>query len=128
MARNQITTAVSAVRLGQTLPLLLGTELMRSDVAATVLGLALGDLPCGGPVTWALFVDAVLVGRTDEPLTDEPLTDEAAQAWARRMLGDGVTFQLAHRGGGYWLAEVGDYPSDSIGLTGPRPLRGGWSG
>ncbi|MDD7942505.1 hypothetical protein PHK61_29235 [Actinomycetospora lutea] len=118
MSRNRSTTTVSTVGLGQTAPLLLGTELVRSDVATTVLGLALGDVPCGGPVTWALFVDAVLVGRTDEALTDE-----AAQAWARRMLGDGVRFQLAHRGGGYWLAEAAKQGE----LTGPRPGGGGWS-
>jgi hypothetical protein len=90
-----------AVALGQTAPLLLGTELVRADVAVTVLGLALGEVPAGGPVTWALFVDAVLVGRTDEPMTDD-----AAQGWARRMLGDGVRFQLGHRDGGYWLADA----------------------
>lgn len=117
MSRNRSTTSVSAVGLGQTAPLLLGTEQVRSDVATAVLGLALGDVPCGGPVTWALFVDAVLVGRTDEALTDE-----AAQAWARRMLGDGVHFQLAHRGGGYWLADA----AGTSELTGPRP-GGGWS-
>ncbi|WP_433786957.1 hypothetical protein ACQPX6_08950 [Actinomycetospora sp. CA-101289] len=92
-----------AIALGQTAPLLLGTELVRADVALSVLGLRLGDVPVGGPVTWALFVDAVLVGRTDEPMTDE-----AAQGWARRMLGDGVSFQLGRRGGGYWLTDAAD--------------------
>ena len=95
--------SMPAVALGQTAPLLLGTELVRADVASTVLGLALGEVPAGGPVTWALFVDAVLVGRTDEPMTDE-----AAQGWARRMLGDGVRFQLGHRDGCYWLADAAD--------------------
>ena len=118
MSRNRSTPAVSALGLGQTAPLLLGTELVRSDAAASVLGLALGDVPCGGPVTWALFVDAVLVGRTDEALTDE-----ASQAWARRMLGDGARFQLAHRGRGYWLAEA----ADTTEIGGPRPGEGRWS-
>jgi hypothetical protein len=118
MPRNRSTTSVPAGGVGQTTPLLLGTELVRNDVAAIVLGLALGDVPCGGPVTWALFVDAVLVGRTDEALTDE-----AAQAWARRMVGEGARFQLAHRGGGYWLADS----AASTELTRPRPGEGGWS-
>ena len=38
----------------------------------------------------------------------EPLTDDAAQAWARRVTGDAVRFQLAHRAGGYWLADATD--------------------
>ena len=75
-------------------------------------------MPCGGPITWALFVDAALVGRTDEVMTDE-----AAQAWARRMTGEGARFQLAHPGGGYWLAE----PADSTCATRPRQVEGGWS-
>ena len=54
-----------------TLPLLLGVELIRADVAATVLGVGLGDVPCGGPITWALLIDGAVAGRTDEPLTDE---------------------------------------------------------
>lgn len=117
MPRNRSTTSVSAGGLGQTAPLLLGTELVRSDVAVTVLRLNLGEVPCGGPVTWALFVDAVLVGRTDEALTDE-----AAQAWARRMVGGGVRFQLGHRSGGYWLAEA-ERPDE---CADPRPAQGGW--
>ena len=106
-------TAVFTAALGQTTPLLLGTELVRADVAATTLGLPLGEVPAGGPVTWALFVDAVLVGRTDEVMTEE-----AAQGWARRMLGDGVRFQLGHRDGGYWLADGADRAPSG---------HGGWS-
>ncbi len=107
-------TSVPNAALGQTAPLLLGTELVRADVAATMLGLPLGEVPAGGPVTWALFVDAVLVGRTDEVMTDE-----AAQVWwARRMLGDGVRFQLGHRDGGYWLADRADRAPSG---------HGGWS-
>ena len=99
-----------------TTPLLFGVELVRADVAATVLGLALGDAPCGGPITWALFVDAALVGRTDEAMTDE-----AAQVWAKRLVGDGARFQLARPGGGYWLADA----SRAGGLA--SPVEGGWS-
>lgn len=94
-----------------TVPLLLGVELVRADVARSVLGLDLGSAPCGGPITWALFIDGGVAGRTDEPLTDD-----FAQAWARRITGDGVRFQLAHRGGGYWLADAAN-PAHS-GLSG----------
>lgn len=97
------------------LPLLLGVELVRADVATGMLGLQLGDAPCGGPVTWALFVDAVLVGRTDEAMTDD-----AAQCWARRIVGDTVGFQLAHPAGGYWLADSTEVARRPSGL-------GGWS-
>ena len=83
-----------------TLPLLLGVELVRADVAKTVLGRELGVVPCGGPITWALLIDGVVRGRTDEPMTDD-----AAQRWARRIVGDGACFQLAHPAGGYWLTE-----------------------
>ncbi|MDD7967795.1 hypothetical protein [Actinomycetospora lemnae] len=86
-----------------TVPLLLGIELVRADVARSVLGLVLGDVPCGEPITWALFIDGVVAGRTDEPLTDD-----AAQAWAHRITGEPVRFQLAHHAGGYWLADVTD--------------------
>jgi hypothetical protein len=101
-----------------TVPLLLGVELIRADIAKAVLGLNLGDAPCGGPITWALFIDAALVGRTDEPMTDD-----AAQAWARRMTGDGVRFQLAHRLGGYWLADTA-HVADRFDRHGAQ---GGWS-
>ncbi len=118
--RRTPTTAVTTLRAGAgmpaTVPLLLGIELVRADIAKTVLGLDLGDAPCGGPITWALFIDAAPVGRTDEPLTDE-----AAQAWAHRMTGDGVRFQLAHPRGGYWLADTTDLPDVS-------KLYGGHSG
>lgn len=100
-----------------TTPLLLGVELVRADVAASVLGVELGDAPCGGPITWALFVDAALVGRTDEAMTDA-----AAQAWAMRMAGKGTRFQLARPGGGYWLGDpaCSDVPADL------QPGEGGW--
>ena len=32
------------------------------------------------------------------------MTDEQAQHWARRMLGEHVTFEPGHRDGGYWVA------------------------
>jgi hypothetical protein len=112
MPRNRSTPSTFSTT--DTLPLLLGTELVRADVAAKVLGLRLGEVPLGGLVTWALFVDAVLVGRTDETLTDE-----AAQGWARRMLGDGVRFQLVRPAGGYWLA-------DAAVLGDRQPAEGGW--
>jgi len=98
-----------------TTPLLFGVELVRADVAASVLGLALGDAPCGGPITWALFIDAALVGRTDEAMTDE-----AARMWAKRLAGDEARFQLARPGGGYWLA-------DSTAPADRRLDEGGWS-
>jgi hypothetical protein len=98
-----------------TVPLLLGVELVRADVAKAVLGLELGDAPCGGPITWALFIDAAPAGRTDEPMTDD-----AAQAWARRILGEGVRFQPAHRDGGYWLADTAE-------VLKPSDREGGWS-
>ena len=120
--RRTSTTPASTPALGAglpaTVPLLLGVELVRADVAKTVLGLDLGDAPCGGPITWALFIDAALVGRTDEPMIDD-----AAQAWARRMTGDGVRFQLADPRGGYWLADTTDLP-DALDLHGGQ---GGWS-
>jgi len=100
-----------------TRPLLLGVELVRADVAASVLGVVFGDAPCGGPITWALFVDAALVGRTDEAMTDE-----AAQAWAKRMTGEGTRFQLARPGGGYWLAD----PADPAVPADLQPGEGGW--
>lgn len=111
-----------SVRLGAptqtTKPLLLGVELVRADVAAAVLGVVLGDAPCGGPITWALFVNAALVGRTDEAMTDE-----AAQVWAERLTGEGTRFQLARPGGGYWLAD----PACTAGTGGAQPGEGGWS-
>ena len=116
--RTPAATPALGAGASATVPLLLGVELVRADIAKTVLGLELGDAPCGGPITWALFIDAALVGRTDEPMTDD-----AAQAWARRMTGDGVRFQLAHPRGGYWLADTSDLP-DHAEL--PRRL-GGWS-
>ncbi|GAA4895168.1 hypothetical protein [Actinomycetospora straminea] len=94
------------------MPLLLGVELVRADVASHLFGLELGEAPCGGPITWALIIDGVVAGRTDEPMTDD-----AAQGWARRIAGEGVHFQLARAAGGYWLADAGD---------GSR-TRGGWS-
>ena len=113
--RPTSTTPASDTQAHATLPLLLGIELIRADVARTALGLELGEAPCGGPITWALFIDGVLAGRTDEPLTDD-----AAQAWARRINGEGVRFQLAHRAGGYWLADAAD--------AGELPLaEGAWS-
>ncbi len=114
--RTPATTPAIGAGLPGTVPLLLGVELVRADVAKTVLGLELGDAPCGGPITWALFIDAAVVGRTDEPMTDD-----AAQAWARRMTGDGVRFQLADPRGGYWLADTTDLPDVS-------KLYGGHSG
>ncbi len=116
--RRTTTTPATGVGLPATVPLLLGVELVRADVARTVLGLELGDAPCGGPITWALFIDAAAVGRTDEPMTDD-----AAQAWARRMTGDGVSFKLAHPHGGYWLADTSDLPDVSELYGG----QGGWS-
>lgn len=101
-----------------TTPLLFGVELVRADVARSSLGLELGEAPCGGPVTWALFIDAVLVGRTDEAMTDD-----SAQAWARRITGEGVRFHLGRPGGGYWLADTTDVTE----LGGRRPDEGGWS-
>jgi len=74
------------------------TELIRTDIARLV-DIDLGQAPAGGPVSWALWIDATTVARTDEPLTDEQ-----AQHWARRMLGEHVTFQLGHRNGGYGVA------------------------
>ncbi len=100
---------------GSTMPLLLGVELVHADVARTVLGVELGDAPCGGPITWALFIDGAVAGRTDEPMTDD-----VAQAWARRITGEGVTFQLAHRAGGYWLADAAE-------VLELRGREGGWS-
>ena len=97
------------------LRLLLGVELVRADTAITVLGLELGDAPCGGPITWALFIDGAVAGRTDEPMTDD-----AAQAWARRITGEGMRFQLALPTGGYWLADAAD-------VLDPRCGEGGWS-
>jgi hypothetical protein len=104
---------VPAAAPGQTAPLLLGTELVRADTAKTVLGRPLGEAPCGGPITWALFIDGVMVGRTDEAMTDD-----AAQSWARRMLGNGVRFQLGHRDGGYWLADTAEIADSRRGESG----------
>ena len=113
-------TSSGTSRLGEqvraTLPLLLGVELVRADIAAAVLGVGLGNAPCGGPITWALLIDGAVAGRTDEPLTDD-----AAQDWARRVLGEGTRFQLAHTGGGYWLTDTTD-----LDIT-PRHGSGGWS-
>ncbi|MDD7941687.1 hypothetical protein PHK61_25015 [Actinomycetospora lutea] len=110
-----------------TLPLLLGVELVRADIAAAVLGVGLGEVPCGGPITWALLIDGAVAGRTDEPLTDD-----AAQDWARRMLGEGTRFQLAHSGGGYWLTDTTDLPQppdlrQRLELPGSSSTHGGWS-
>ena len=113
--RPTSTTPAPCHQAHATVPLLLGIELVRADVARSVLGLVLGDVRCGGPITWALFIDGAVAGRTDEPLTDD-----AAQAWAYRITGDAVRFQLAHRAGGYWLADAtdaGELP----------PAEGGWS-
>jgi hypothetical protein len=74
------------------------TELIRADIARLV-EVDLGHTPAGGPVSWALCIDAATVA-----CTDEPMTDEQAQHWARRMLGEHVTFQPGHRDGGYWVA------------------------
>jgi hypothetical protein len=113
-----------SARIGEpaqtTRPLLLGVELVRADVAAPVLGLVLGDAPCGGPITWALFVDAALIGRTDEVMTDE-----AAQVWAKRMTGEGTQFQLARSAGGYWLADLADLPDATVPVH-PQPGEDGW--
>ena len=98
---------------GPTMPLLLGVELVRADVASHLFELELGDAPCGGPITWVLIIDGVVAGRTDEPMTDD-----AAQGWARRITGEGVLFQLARTTGGYWPADA-DHGSQT---------RGGWSG
>jgi hypothetical protein len=115
MRSRRPTGTAPDTRTHATVPLLLGVELVRTDVARSVLGLELGDAPCGGPITWALFIDGAVAGRTDEPLTDD-----AAQAWARRMTGEAVLFQLAHRTGGYWLADATD--------AGELPPAGGrWS-
>jgi hypothetical protein len=112
MSRSRNSSRPPTLRARATVPLLLGVELVRADVAKAVLGFELGDAPCGGPITWALFMDAVAAGRTDEPMTDE-----AAQEWARRITGEGVRFQLAHRAGGYWLADAADVSQ----------ARAGWS-
>lgn len=106
-SRQTTSTAARA-----TVPLLLGVELVRADVAKTALGLELGHAPCGGPITWALFIDGAVAGRTDEPMTDD-----AAQDWARRITGEGVRFQLAHRVGGYWLADAVDLPHAESGWS-----------
>ena len=74
------------------------TELIRADIARLV-EVDLGPAPGGGPVCWALWIDAATVA-----CTDEPMTDEQAQHWARRMLGEHVTFEPGHRDGGYWVA------------------------
>ncbi|GAA4895695.1 hypothetical protein GCM10023203_57560 [Actinomycetospora straminea] len=104
-----------AMTAGTTMPLLLGIELVRADIATRVLGFELGEAPCGGPITWALFIDGTVAGRTDEPMTDD-----TAQAWARRITGEGVGFQLAHPAGGYWLADAAE-------LVNPPGREGGWS-
>lgn len=115
MSSRRAAHQLAASDCGRTAPLLLGVELVRADVARSALGLDLGDAPCGGPITWALFIDGEPVGRTDEAMTDD-----SAQAWARRMTGEGVRFQLADPRGGYWLADAGDVPE--------RPgSKGGWS-
>lgn len=120
--RATTTTPASGARADAAVPLLLGIELVRADIARTLLGWELGDAPCGGPITWALYIDGVVVGRTDEPLTDE-----AAQAWARRLTGEGVGFQLAHRAGGYWLADTTEADTTDAGDgDGPLPGEGGW--
>ncbi|GLZ49235.1 hypothetical protein Acsp06_54200 [Actinomycetospora sp. NBRC 106375] len=108
-------------RVHATLPLLLGIELVRADVAKTALGLELGDAPCGGPITWALLIDGVVRGRTDEPMTDDD-----AQRWARRIIGDGARFELAHPAGGYWLTDTTNQPGPE-GSQGLRSGEGGWS-
>ncbi len=74
------------------------TELIRADIARLV-EVDLGHARAGGPVSWALCIDAATVA-----CTDEPMTDEQAQHWARRRLGAHVTFQPRHRDGGYWVA------------------------
>ncbi len=74
------------------------TELIRADIAR-LAGVDLGHAPAGGPVSWALWIDAATVA-----CTDEPMTDDHAQHWARRMLGEHVTFERGHRDGGYWVA------------------------
>ena len=116
--RAATTTPAPDNRAHAPVPLLLGVELVRADVARTLLGWELGDAPCGGPITWALSIDGVVVGRTDEALTDD-----AAQDWARRLTGEGVGFQLAHRAGGYWLADT----TDAGDGDGPLLGEGGWS-
>ncbi|GLZ49487.1 hypothetical protein Acsp06_56720 [Actinomycetospora sp. NBRC 106375] len=116
-SRRPTTTSLGAAAPSTT-PLLLGVELVRADVARSSFGLELGEAPCGGPVTWALFIDAVLVGRTDEAMTDD-----AARAWAWRITGDGVRFQLGRPGGGYWLADT----TDVADLGDRRRAEGGWS-
>ena len=114
-------TAAFGAPAHATTPLLFGVELVRADIATTVLGLELGDAPCGGPITWALFVDAVLVGRTDEALTDE-----AAQGWAKRLTGEGTRFQVARSGGGYWLADAARFTKPNEPAS-SRAADGGWS-
>jgi hypothetical protein len=49
---------------------------------------------------WGLRSDAQLVAATDEPMTDEQ-----AQHWARRMLGDHVTFEPWRADGCYRVAD-----------------------
>lgn len=118
MTSRRPTTTTLGAAAPSTVPLLLGVELVRADVARSSLGLELGEASCGGPVTWALFIDAVLVGRTDEAMTDD-----AAHSWARRITGEGVRFQLGRPGGGYWLADT----TDIADLGGRRPAEGGRS-
>lgn len=68
------------------------TELMDAAV------LRFADL-AGHRYQWGLCVDSHLVAGTTEPMTAE-----LAQDWARRVLGEGVTFERGHDSGGYWVA------------------------
>lgn len=68
------------------------TELMNTPIL-TFAGLAAPGR------SWGLCIDGHLVASTDEPMTAE-----AAQHWARRMLGEHVTFQPGHDAAGYWVA------------------------
>ena len=82
------------------------TELIRADIARLV-DVDLGHAPGGGPACWALWIDAATVA-----CTDEPMTDDHAQHWARRMLGEHVTFEL-----GTWTVATGSRTAT------PRALR-----
>jgi hypothetical protein len=71
------------------------TELMSAPV------LRLAGLAAPGR-QWGLCVDSELVAASDEPMTDEQ-----AKHWARRMLGEHVTFELGDGHRGYWVANPG---------------------
>jgi hypothetical protein len=71
------------------------TELMNTRV------LRLAGLAAPGR-QWGLCIDGQLVASTDESMTGEQ-----AQHWARRILGEHVTFELGDGHAGYWVADPG---------------------